>query len=44
MKYLITGSGYLAKHLISALLEKPEIEKIKIFSRAERAVGSKNTF
>jgi UDP-glucose 4-epimerase len=36
MKYLITGSGYLAKHLISALLEKPEIEKIKIFSRAEK--------
>lgn len=36
MKYLITGSGYLAKHLISALLDKPEIDEIKIFSRAEK--------
>lgn len=36
MKYLITGSGYLAKHLIAALLKKSETEKIKIFSRAEK--------
>lgn len=36
MKYLITGSGYLAKHLITRLLKFPDTEKIKIFSRAEK--------
>jgi len=36
MKYLITGSGYLAKHLITRLLNNPDTEKIKIFSRAEK--------
>ena len=37
MKYLITGSGYLAKHLITRLLQHDDaIEKIKVFSRAEK--------
>jgi N-acetyl-gamma-glutamylphosphate reductase len=36
MKYLITGSGYLAKNLIARLLNHPDTEKIKIFSRAEK--------
>lgn len=36
MKYLITGSGYLATHLIRELLKSEEVEKIKVFSRAEK--------
>ena len=36
MKYLITGSGFLAKHLIKELLKNEEIDKIVIFSRAEK--------
>ena len=36
MKYLITGSGFLAKHLIKELLKNKEIDKIVIFSRAEK--------
>ena len=44
MKYLITGSGYLAKHLISALLDKPEIDEIKIFSRAEKEQWEVKTY
>ena len=36
MKYLITGSGYLATHLIRELLKSDEVEKIKVFSRAEK--------
>lgn len=36
MKYLITGSGYLAKHLIKELLKSNDVEKIKVFSRAEK--------
>ena len=36
MKYLITGSGFLAKELIKALLKEEETEKIKIYSRAEK--------
>ena len=36
MKYLITGSGFLAKHLIKELLKKEETDKIVIFSRAEK--------
>lgn len=36
MKYLITGSGFLAKELIKALLKDENTEKIKIFSRAEK--------
>ena len=36
MKYLITGSGFLAKHLIKELLKNEEIDKIIIFSRAEK--------
>ena len=36
MKYLITGSGYLATNLIKELLKSPETEKIKIFSRGEK--------
>ena len=44
MKYLITGSGYLAKHLIAALLEKPEIDEIKIFSRAEKEQWEVKTY
>jgi nucleoside-diphosphate-sugar epimerase len=34
--YLITGSGFLAKHLIKELLKDYNINKIKIFSRAEK--------
>lgn len=36
MKYLITGSGFLAKHLIKELLKNEETDKIVIFSRAEK--------
>ena len=36
MKYLITGSGYLATNLIKELLKSNEIEKIKVYSRAEK--------
>jgi len=36
MKYLITGSGFLAKYLIKSLLKDNKTEKIKIFSRAEK--------
>jgi nucleoside-diphosphate-sugar epimerase len=36
MIYLITGSGYLATHLIRELLKSDEVEKIKVFSRAEK--------
>ena len=36
MKYLITGSGYLAKKLINTLLKDTNTEKIKIYSRAEK--------
>ena len=36
MKYLITGSGYLAKHLIKELLKLDEVEEIKVYSRAEK--------
>lgn len=36
MKYLITGSGFLAKHLIKELLKNEEIDKIVVFSRAEK--------
>lgn len=36
MKYLITGCGYLAKNLIKELLKNSEINKIKIYSRAEK--------
>ena len=35
-KYLITGSGYLAKHLVKALLNYNNIEEIKIYSRSEK--------
>ena len=36
MKYLITGSGFLAKELIKVLLKDSKTEKIKIYSRAEK--------
>ena len=36
MKYLITGSGFLAKALIKELLIKEDTEQIKIFSRSEK--------
>ena len=36
MKYLITGSGFLAKHLTKELLKKEETDKIIIFSRDEK--------
>ena len=36
MKYLITGSGYLATNLIKRLLILGDTEKIKVFSRAEK--------
>ena len=36
MKYLITGSGFLAKALIKELLTKEDTEQIKIFSRNEK--------
>jgi len=36
MKYLITGSGYLAKNLIKELLKAEETEEIKVYSRAEK--------
>lgn len=36
MRYLITGSGFLAKELIKALLKDEKTEKIKIYSRAEK--------
>lgn len=36
MKYLITGSGYLATNLIKELLKSKDTEKIKVFSRAEK--------
>lgn len=36
MNYLITGCGFLAKKLIKKLLKNNKIEKIKIFSRAEK--------
>ena len=36
MKYLITGSGYLATNLIKKLLEVEDTEKIKVYSRAEK--------
>ena len=36
MKYLITGSGYLATNLIKNLLEVEDTEKIKVYSRAEK--------
>ena len=36
MKYLITGSGYLATNLIKELLKSNETEKIKVYSRAEK--------
>ena len=36
MNYLITGCGFLAKNLIKELLKNKEINKIKIFSRAEK--------
>ena len=36
MKYLITGSGFLAKALIKELLTKKDTEQIKIFSRNEK--------
>ena len=36
MKYLITGSGYLATHLIKELLKLADTEKIKVYSRAEK--------
>ena len=35
MNYLITGSGFLAKHLIKRLLSY-DIDEIRIFSRAEK--------
>ncbi len=36
MRYLITGSGYLAKNLIARLLTDHSIDEIRIFSRAEK--------
>lgn len=36
MRYLITGSGFLAKALIKELLTKKDTEQIKIFSRNEK--------
>ena len=36
MNYLITGCGFLAKNLIKELLKNNKINKIKIFSRAEK--------
>ena len=36
MNYLITGSGYLAKHLIARLLKDENTTKIKVFSRSEK--------
>lgn len=36
MKYLITGSGFLAKALIKEILKKEDTEQIKIFSRNEK--------
>ena len=36
MRYLITGSGYLAKNLIARLLTDHSIDEIRIFSRAEQ--------
>lgn len=44
MKFLITGSGYLAKHLIINLLKNPETEKIKIYSRTEKGQWELKTF
>ena len=35
-KYLITGSGYLAKHLAIQLLKSCETKEIKIYSRSEK--------
>lgn len=39
MNYLITGSGYLAKHLIARLLKNGNTAKIKVFSRSEKING-----
>lgn len=39
MNYLITGSGYLAKHLIVRLLKDKNTTKIKVFSRSEKING-----
>ena len=36
MKYLITGSGFLAKEIIRELLKDEKTEEIKVFSRAEK--------
>ena len=44
MKYLITGSGYLAKYLTKALLKEPNVEKIKIYSRTEKGQWELKTF
>lgn len=44
MKYLITGSGYLAKNLIKRLLTDETIEEIRIFSRAEKEQWEVKTY
>ena len=43
MNYLITGSGFLAKHLIKRLLSY-DIDEIRIFSRAEKEQWELRTY
>ncbi len=44
MRYLITGSGYLAKNLIARLLTDHSINEIRIFSRAEKEQWEVKTY
>ena len=44
MRYLITGSGYLAKNLIKRLVTDETIEEIRIFSRAEKEQWEVKTY
>ena len=44
MRYLITGSGYLAKNLIARLLTDHSIDEIRIFSRAEKEQWEVKTY